>query len=661
MNDTKTELHAPTDSKSPEKISNNGQRATRKNQGNPTQNNDPKKSRKMTNKPQQQMAKDDPNAQIFQFMQEQVRNRLEKCEPGRELEVLHSSLKPDHHTLWLKCMEVKKDLLLALQRQYPGVRLEVFGSTVMGIAFKDSDFDFFIELSRPPLNAKPAEIIGRAMNILRRSGQFTNFLPISHARVPILKCYHTKTSMAVDINFSDSYGILNSPIVARLLTFDTQIYVLATILKYWAKVHDCAGKNRISNYAIVWMLLFYLQQLPVPILPPIIEFQKRVHPLFVNGYNFAFDEFYPNQTKNQSRCSELLMGFFKFYKSFDFDKNVICPLYGKSFKKADILAQELTEFQRYHEMLKFNPTLTPMQFNKCICIQDPFETTHTIPGAIAAKEFQKIITKFEYAANIIESELEAGGESTKLLLSIFDAGKFLEYVRRKNQKVPEPRVPPQLAVLKPQSTTNRKIVLQIKPTDYHLSIIRDILMKKHSDTNVKIDNQTIHRSWAENIIQSIHGILQDIFMLKVENMTSQTATNGTNTPSTSATPEPQTDTTSDDSKSKKIDEFSKEFSIVGTRDVFLARKQTKKITVNTLNYERLESQERFKKNALQLQLSATVHVTTDVDNFELITVEFNDLIKTKKNNSFRNFITNFEQNLNNLLKVYLVHKCGTAA
>lgn len=231
-------------------------------------------------------------------------------------------LKPDTNELWLKCMEVKKDLLMAFHRTYPSVRLEVFGSTVMGIAFKgkylkrinpsihhpfkihyffrffaDSDFDFFIELKI--VNTKPASVIGKAMNILRQTGNFTNFLPISHARVPILKCHHIHTGYQCDINFSDSYGILNSPIVARLLAFDHRIYVLATILKYWTKVHDCAGKNRISNYAVVWMLLFYLQQLPTPILPPICAFQERVHPLYVNGYNFAYDERLPNRTTNQ--------------------------------------------------------------------------------------------------------------------------------------------------------------------------------------------------------------------------------------------------------------------------------------------------------------------------------------------------------------------------
>lgn len=252
----------------------------------------------------------------------------------------------------------------------------------------DSDFDFFIELARQPLNAKPAATIGNAMNILKQSGNFTNFLPISHARVPILKCYHIPTGYNCDINFTDSYGILNSPIVARLLAFDARIFVLATILKFWTKVHDCAGKNRISNYAVVWMLLFYLQQLPVPILPPISEFQKRVYPYFVNGYNFAFDDKLTNQTKNQNRCSELLMGFFKFYKNFDFASYVICPLFGKAYSKADILSKSLPEFNRYHEMLSTNTHFSPTQFKNCICIQDPFEITHFIPGMILLVSFK---------------------------------------------------------------------------------------------------------------------------------------------------------------------------------------------------------------------------------------------------------------------------------
>lgn len=474
-----------------------------------------------------------------------------------------------------------------------------------------------------------------------------------------------------DINFSDSYGILNSPIVARILMFDSRIYVLAKIIKYWTKVHDCAGKNRISNYAIVHMLIYYLQQLTVPILPPIIEFQRRVPPYFVNGYNFAFDDRLTNQTMNQSRCSDLLMGFFKFYSNFDFDSQVICPLFGKAFRKVDIADKKLPEFRRYHEMLQLNPNLSSLQFNKCICIQDPFEITHSIPGLIATLEFQKIRWRFEYAAEIMETELKSSGESTKLLLAIFDADNFQRYIEQKLQKSPpKQRLPYQPAVFRAQNSTACKSVLHIKPTDYHLSMVREILTKKMSESNVKIDSPTIHRSWAEYVVQCVVIMLQDIFMLKIEdtsnNESNETRTQSTTTTTNTTTDEPmpksnEEDTVPETTSNDHSDRFSREFDVSGTRDVFLGRKQTKKITVDSLNAEILESQERFKNMAVEMNLKANVNIRTDIKNFDSVAIELNDLIKTKKNNSFKTFLTNVDQNLNVFLKIYLMHKHATTS
>lgn len=498
------------------------------------------------------------------------------------------------------------------------------------------------------------------MNILRQSGNFTNFLPISHARVPILKCYHIRTGYQCDINFSDSYGILSSPIVARLLTFDARIYVLATILKYWTKVHDCAGKNRISNYAIMWMLLFYLQQMPNPIVPPIIEFQKRVQPYHVNGYNFAFDRRVTNQTTNQSRCSELLRGFFKFYSEFEFETQIICPLFGKAFRKSNVLAKNVPELCRYYEMLSLNQNLSPLQLNKRICIQDPFEITHSIPSVIANLEFQKILWKFEYAAEIIDSELRSNGESTKLLLLLFDADKFLQYTQQKSQRKNTETKHPQTAVFRSQNAATFKSTLHIKPTDYHLSIVREILTKKNTESNTKIDSQAIHRTWSEYVVEFIVLILRDIFMLKTENVaTTETTPNGIDTPSTSAASEPNENATNDSMNSnEEKDRFMKVLNVSGNRDVFLGRKQIKKITPQSLTAEMLESQARVKNTVLDIQLKASIRIKSDVNSFDNITIELEDQIKTKKNNSFKTFFTNFDQNLNNLLKIYFVHKSG---
>lgn len=116
-------------------ISNDLHRSTRKIQGKQINISDAKKSRKPRDK-SKISPQEDQSIRFFKIMQEQIRSRLSCCEPGQELEVLRHTLQPDYNTLWLKCMEVKKDLLIALQRSYPFVRLEVFGSTVMGIAFK---------------------------------------------------------------------------------------------------------------------------------------------------------------------------------------------------------------------------------------------------------------------------------------------------------------------------------------------------------------------------------------------------------------------------------------------------------------------------------------------------------------------------------------------
>lgn len=78
----------------------------------------------------------DRSSEIFQTMRQNVTEGLKHCKSGQELEILQNALRPDFNVLWLKCMEVKRDIVAALSRAYPGVRLEVFGSTVMGIAFK---------------------------------------------------------------------------------------------------------------------------------------------------------------------------------------------------------------------------------------------------------------------------------------------------------------------------------------------------------------------------------------------------------------------------------------------------------------------------------------------------------------------------------------------
>lgn len=249
----------------------------------------------------------------------------------------------------------------------------------------------------------------------------------------------------------------------------------------------------------------------------------------------------------------------------------------------------------------------------------------------------------EIAAEIIDSELKSEGESTKLLLLIFDADKFTQCVQEKIPKAGS-RVNQQMAVFR--NSNAMKNMLQVKPTDYHLSIVREILTKQLNGSNVKIDSPTINKCWVDHVIQFILLMLKDVFMLEIENETDNTM-NGKELPSS---------TTNDSNENANVNKISKKFDITGTRDVFLGRKQTKKITINSLSAEMIDSQERFKNTAWEIQLKASVYISTD--SLDAVMIEFNDLIKTRKNNSFKTFFTNFDQNLNNLLKIYFVNKKG---
>lgn len=69
-------------------------------------------------------------------MQQRITLGLEKCAPGQELDFLLDALRPNYNQMWASCSAVKRDLLLSLVQAFPQTRLEVFGSTVMGVAFK---------------------------------------------------------------------------------------------------------------------------------------------------------------------------------------------------------------------------------------------------------------------------------------------------------------------------------------------------------------------------------------------------------------------------------------------------------------------------------------------------------------------------------------------
>lgn len=75
-------------------------------------------------------------ATLVSVMEKEVMDSLLHCQPHRMMDLLNRAIRPDPGYLFHACMQVKDDLMGIFSRSFPVVRVDVFGSTIIGTAFK---------------------------------------------------------------------------------------------------------------------------------------------------------------------------------------------------------------------------------------------------------------------------------------------------------------------------------------------------------------------------------------------------------------------------------------------------------------------------------------------------------------------------------------------
>lgn len=460
-----------------------------------------------------------------------------------------------------------------------------------------------------------------AIKMLGPSRKFTKFVPIPSARIPILKCLHISTGYQCDLNFSDAIGVFNSPILASLLQYDERIYDIAIVLKYWLKIHDLAGSFKLSNYALLWLLIFYLQQLRQPIIPPIKAFQANIAPYYVNEMNLAFNQRLPNKTRNRQRQSELLLGFFEFYNSFDFESQIICPLHGKAFPKENVFERFPNEFAAYNEVLARRPDSPGLKLNKTICIQDPFDIIQTVPGPISKHHFAEIRSKIAMAATIFKRTLAEDGECGRLLLSIFNRNNFIE------------------AVSENSKAQRSSFFIKIIPIESELVLMRKYIVK-HQDTEAVIHAAEIKMMWCKHVIEYLIDMLANVYCLNVTYVCGEGAETASKSPKV------------DFQKDVHTNDLFKVVNVSGDKDVFFGRKQAKVATPTLIRTEIQTSKERYQKSQLKINFKASIKLAAALDSAEFVTMVFEDTVGTRKNNFFKGFQAMFSAGVRHFLKAY---------
>uniref|UniRef100_A0A8D3CGG5 Terminal uridylyltransferase 4 n=1 Tax=Scophthalmus maximus TaxID=52904 RepID=A0A8D3CGG5_SCOMX len=284
----------------------------------------------------------------------------------------------------------REQILLGLERfirkEYNDkAQLCLFGSSKNGFGFCDSDLDICMTLkgheTAEKLNCK--EIIEGLAKVLKKHTGLRNILPITTAKVPIVKFEHRQSGLEGDISLYNTLAQHNTRMLATYAALDPRVQFLGYTMKVFAKRCDIgdASRGSLSSYAYILMVLYFLQQRQPAVIPVLQEIfdGKTVPERMVDGWNaFFFDNLEDLRRRlselqpNTESVGELWLGLLRFYtEEFDFKEHVISIRQRK----------RLTTFEKQWT-------------SKCIAIEDPFDLNHNLGAGVSRKMTNFIMKAF---------------------------------------------------------------------------------------------------------------------------------------------------------------------------------------------------------------------------------------------------------------------------
>lgn len=469
-------------------------------------------------------------------LEDDVRDGLLNCPPGSEFRVLSRLFLPDPNFVRQVSNRIVNDLQGVLESDdESGIwDIQGFGSTITGLAFKDSDIDFYIS---PEYRFKSfSKQFKRVNDLLHRSKLFTNILPIRGARVPIIKCRHVQSGVNLDINMSSSFGVYNTQFILKLFKFDRRIHPLMVVLKIWAKSWGITKTTRMTNYCLFLLVVFYLQNCPNPILPPMKRFSSGVAPQISEGVNFAFNERLPNHTKNGANILTLVKGFFKFYSEFNFAENIICTYLGKSLNRFGFLGGSAV-FPEYRTQIQFmrqrNEELkaqggadwardirtADINCSGLMVVQDMFCFNSNTARSVGPQVFELFKRQIVHGHKICRDS--PNNLSHLLLRLFFEAAPEIETplapTIAPGAVTISPNNPPAASnTPAPPSKSKQTALLtcRLTPVETELFFVRLYLRKINPDK--VYEKRDIDRTWCDKVVFSIEKVLTDLYAMNLK-------------------------------------------------------------------------------------------------------------------------------------------------
>lgn len=263
------------------------------------------------------------------------------------------------------------------------------------------------------------QLFNKIHNFLRRSNSFSDVFAIRHARVPIIRCKHVLSGLSLDINMCSPNSTYNSRFVADLLNRDVRLRELFLFLKIWAKKLKLIGSGSMTSYCLITLIIYGMQQNGQ--LPSIKQLQSRCPVQDVLGVNYAYSLRQVRPLPDSLTTLDMITSFFELYSSMDFEKKVLSPYLGHDLDVETAFSVP-GSFPEYDEQLKAMKVATgeppePFQYQRCVCVQDPFELQHNVGQSVSQTNLCYLRECFIFAAKACND---------KKLMST--PGKFYDYL-----------------------------------------------------------------------------------------------------------------------------------------------------------------------------------------------------------------------------------------
>ncbi|NXJ32959.1 TUT7 uridylyltransferase, partial [Ciconia maguari] len=280
---------------------------------------------------------------------------------------------------------IRQNLEDFIRQDFPGTKLNLFGSSKNGFGFKQSDLDICMTMN----GLETAEgldcirIIEDLAKVLKKQSGLRNILPITTAKVPIVKFFHVRSGLEVDISLYNTLALHNTRLLSSYAAIDPRVKYLCYTMKVFTKICDIgdASRGSLSSYAYTLMVLYFLQQRNPPVIPVLQEIYKepKKPEILVDGWNvYFFDKIeelsavWPDCGKNTESVGQLWLGLLRFYtEEFDFKEHVIC-------------------IRRKNLLTTFKKQWT----SKYIVIEDPFDLNHNLGAGLSRKMTNFIMKAF---------------------------------------------------------------------------------------------------------------------------------------------------------------------------------------------------------------------------------------------------------------------------